>query len=181
MIDVIGIGLGPFNLSLAALLTKTPAISSQFFEQKPCFNWHKNMILPHTTLQVPFLADLVSLIDPTSPFSFLNYLHCHQRLLKFYFLEGFEIFRQEYNHYCQWVVGRLSGLNFSATVTEAKAIDGGYQVTVCQNQKTHSHGVGSGDLGLGAYRAGCIVNQLAGRAIYDTKGLDIFQQFGMAK
>ncbi len=138
MIDVIGIGLGPFNLSLAALLTKTPAISSQFFEQKPCFNWHKNMILPHTTLQVPFLADLVSLIDPTSPFTFLNYLHCHQRLLKFYFLEDFEIFRQEYNHYCQWVVGRLSGLNFSATVTEAKAIDGGYQVTVCQNQKTQT-------------------------------------------
>lgn len=47
-----------------------------------------------------------------------------------------------------------------------------------QNKETHTHGVGAGDLGLGAYRAGCIVNELMGKPIYDTETLDIFQKFG---
>ena len=81
VLDIIGIGLGPFNLSLATLLTKQPALKSLFFEQKKEFNWHKSMILPHTTLQVPFMADLVTLIDPTSRYTFLNYLHT-QHIMK---------------------------------------------------------------------------------------------------
>lgn len=117
MLDLIGIGLGPFNLSLAALLDKTD-ITAKFFEQKAEFNWHKGMILPHTTLQVPFMADLVTLIDPTSPYSFLNYLHTQQRLLKFYFLEDFKIYRKEYNHYCQWVAEQLDSLTFDAQVLD---------------------------------------------------------------
>lgn len=115
MLDLLGIGLGPFNLSLAALLGKTD-VKAKFFEQKAGFNWHKGMILPHTTLQVPFMADLVTLIDPTSPYSFLNYLHTQHRLLKFYFLEDFKIYRKEYNHYCQWVAGQLDSLAFDAQV-----------------------------------------------------------------
>jgi len=117
VLDLLGIGLGPFNLSLAALLKKTD-ITAKFFEQKAEFNWHKGMILPHTTLQVPFMADLVTLIDPTSPYSFLNYLHTQQRLLKFYFLEDFKIYRKEYNHYCQWVAGQLDSLAFDAQVLD---------------------------------------------------------------
>lgn len=122
MLDLIGIGLGPFNLSLAALLNDTD-LSSQFFERKPQFDWHKGMILPNTTLQVPFMADLVTLMDPTSPFTFLNYLHHHKRLLKFYFLEDFKIFRQEYNHYCQWVASQLEGMRFNANVVDIRYID----------------------------------------------------------
>ncbi|MGE6571437.1 lysine N(6)-hydroxylase/L-ornithine N(5)-oxygenase family protein [Psychrobacter namhaensis] len=117
MLDLLGIGLGPFNLSLAALLDKTD-VNAKFFEQKAGFNWHKGMILPHTTLQVPFMADLVTLIDPTSPHSFLNYLHTQHRLLKFYFLEDFKIYRKEYNHYCQWAAGQLGSLVFDAQVIE---------------------------------------------------------------
>ena len=117
MLDILGIGLGPFNLSLAALLDKTD-VNAKFFEQKAGFNWHKGMILPHTTLQVPFMADLVTLIDPTSPHSFLNYLHTQHRLLKFYFLEDFKIYRKEYNHYCQWVAGQLDILVFDAQVID---------------------------------------------------------------
>lgn len=117
MLDILGIGLGPFNLSLAALLDKTD-VNAKFFEQKAGFNWHKGMILPHTTLQVPFMADLVTLVDPTSPYSFLNYLHTQHRLLKFYFLEDFKVYRKEYNHYCQWVAGQLDSLVFDAQVID---------------------------------------------------------------
>jgi len=140
VLDIIGIGLGPFNLSLAALLTKTD-IDAKFFEQKASFNWHEGMILPNTTLQVPFMADLVTLVDPTSEYSFLNYLHTQHRLLKFYFLEDFKIYRKEYNHYCQWVAGQLNSLSFDAKVIDVifNSHDDGFLVTVSEQgvQRTY--------------------------------------------
>ncbi|ALF60925.1 lysine N(6)-hydroxylase/L-ornithine N(5)-oxygenase family protein [Psychrobacter urativorans] len=141
MIDLIGIGLGPFNLSLAALLSNQPNITSKFFEQKSEFNWHKGMIFPHTTLQVPFMADLVTLIDPTSRYTFLNYLHIQHRLLKFYFLEDFEIYRKEYNHYCQWVAGQLSSAVFDTTVIKVALQENGngFTVTVCEHGKVQTY------------------------------------------
>ena len=83
MLDFIGIGLGPFNLSLASLLHNKSTLNYAIFEQKAQFDWHAGMQLPNTVLQVPFMADLVSMVDPTSPFSFLNYLRHQQRLYKF--------------------------------------------------------------------------------------------------
>lgn len=47
-----------------------------------------------------------------------------------------------------------------------------------QNQEIHTHGVGTPDLGLGAYRAGQIINQLIGKTVYNTDALEVFQQFG---
>ena len=141
MIDLIGIGLGPFNLSLAALLSNQPNITSKFFEQKGEFNWHRGMIFPYTTLQVPFMADLVTLIDPTSPYTFLNYLHTQHRLLKFYFLEDFEIYRKEYNHYCQWVAGQLNSAVFDAKVIDVALQENGngFTLTVCEHGKIQTY------------------------------------------
>lgn len=149
MLDIIGIGTGPFDLSLAALLESQPDINCKFFEQKTEFNWHKGMIFPHTTLQVPFMADLVTLIDPTSHYTFLNYLHKHHRLLKFYFLEDFEIYRKEYNHYCQWVAAQLSSLVFNTKVIDVTIDREGFKVTVCEcgeekNYMTKNIVVGTG-------------------------------------
>ena len=75
MLDFIAIGLGPFNLSLASLLHEKTELHYLFFEKKAQFDWHAGMQLPNTVLQVPFMADLVSMVDPTSPLSFLNYLN----------------------------------------------------------------------------------------------------------
>ncbi|MDQ7860074.1 SidA/IucD/PvdA family monooxygenase [Peribacillus frigoritolerans] len=58
-----------------------------FLRKKREFNWHEGMLLEGTTLQVPFFADLVSMADVTSPYSYLNYLQQHDRLYHFYFLE----------------------------------------------------------------------------------------------
>ncbi|MEQ9362997.1 MAG: SidA/IucD/PvdA family monooxygenase [Leptospirales bacterium] len=136
--DVVGVGLGPFNLSLAALLeeagTRAGASSADsrepsrdrrppralFLEARRRFDWHPGMILPGTTLQVPFLADLVTMAAPTSRFSFLNYLHEHGRLYHFYFYENFKIFRKENNLNCRWVSERLSSNRFGARVTDVR-------------------------------------------------------------
>lgn len=72
--DFIGIGLGPFNLGLACLTEPIHELSGVFLESKPDFEWHAGMFLEGAHLQTPFMSDLVTMADPTSPYSFLNYL-----------------------------------------------------------------------------------------------------------
>ncbi|ABA22448.1 probable monooxygenase [Trichormus variabilis ATCC 29413] len=118
--DLIGIGLGPFNLGLAALLEPVTEIKSLFLEQKPEFQWHPGLLLEGTTIQVPFLADLVTMAEPSSKFSFLSYLKAKSRLYNFYFWEEFHIPRREYNDYCRWVAKQLPNCYFGEQV---KSID----------------------------------------------------------
>ncbi|PWW62321.1 lysine N(6)-hydroxylase/L-ornithine N(5)-oxygenase family protein [Actinokineospora spheciospongiae] len=106
-LDLAGIGVGPFNLSLAALADGVDGLSAAFFEREPGFRWHPGMMIDGTTLQVPFLADLVSLVEPAHPLSFLSYLRAHDRLFPFYFAEKFHIPRAEYDDYCRWAARRL--------------------------------------------------------------------------
>ncbi len=40
ILDLAGIGIGPFNLSLAAQLDGLPDMNARFFEQRPAFSWH---------------------------------------------------------------------------------------------------------------------------------------------
>jgi lysine N6-hydroxylase len=112
--DLVGVGIGPFNLALAALSSGVPGLRTLFLDDKPEFSWHAGMLLESTTLQVPFLADLVTLVDPTSPWSYLSYLREHDRLFPFYFTERFHIPRREYDDYCRWVARSLSSCRGSA-------------------------------------------------------------------
>ncbi|MFX4410421.1 SidA/IucD/PvdA family monooxygenase, partial [Acinetobacter baumannii] len=89
MLDFIGIGLGPFNLSLASLLHDKSELQYRFFDQREKFDWHAGMQLPNAMLQVPFMADLVSMVEPTSPFSFLNYFSVHDKFHRTLILSGF--------------------------------------------------------------------------------------------
>ncbi|WP_176583319.1 lysine N(6)-hydroxylase/L-ornithine N(5)-oxygenase family protein [Priestia megaterium] len=141
ILDVIGVGVGPFNLGLAALIDKTDC-TYKCFEQKKEFNWHPGMLLEGTTLQVPFMADVVTMVDPKSRYTFLNYLYEHERLYQFYFFEKFHIPRNEYNHYCRWVASQLSGLEFNSTVKEVKMHEDAkpfYEVTVEKEGKLHTY------------------------------------------
>ncbi|MFI6346862.1 lysine N(6)-hydroxylase/L-ornithine N(5)-oxygenase family protein [Streptomyces sp. NPDC050560] len=113
--DLVGIGIGPFNLSLAALAHPL-GLATAFYDQKPAFHWHPGLLIEGTTLQVPYLADLVTLADPTNPWSFLNYQRHTDRLYPFYFAERLHIQRTEYDAYCRWVSDHLPGLHFGHRV-----------------------------------------------------------------
>ncbi|MGW2872653.1 SidA/IucD/PvdA family monooxygenase [Kitasatospora sp. NPDC001225] len=115
--DLLGVGIGPFNLSLAALAEPVPGLRTLFCDQRPEFRWHPGMLVDGARMQVPFLADLVSLVDPTSPWSFLNYLRDQDRLFPFYFAERFQLPRREYDHYCRWAAERLANCRFGTEVT----------------------------------------------------------------
>ncbi|MFJ3336764.1 lysine N(6)-hydroxylase/L-ornithine N(5)-oxygenase family protein [Streptomyces sp. NPDC086766] len=116
--DFVGIGLGPFNLGLACLTEPIPELTGVFLESKPGFEWHSGMFLDGAHLQTPFLSDLVTLADPTSPYSFLTYLKERGRLYSFYIRENFYPLRAEYDDYCRWAASKLTGVRFGTTVTE---------------------------------------------------------------
>ncbi|MFF0227108.1 lysine N(6)-hydroxylase/L-ornithine N(5)-oxygenase family protein [Streptomyces sp. NPDC004629] len=126
--DFVGIGLGPFNLGLACLTEPIAELDGVFLDAKPDFEWHAGMFLDGAHLQTPFMSDLVTLADPSSPYSFLNYLKEKGRLYSFYIRENFYPLRVEYDDYCRWAASRLSSLRFGTTVTEVTYDDGLYAV-----------------------------------------------------
>jgi lysine N6-hydroxylase len=119
-LDVAAVGCGPFNLALAALADGVPGLELAVFEQRPRFAWHPGLLIEGTTLQVPFLADLVTLVDPTSRWSFLNYLREHGRLFPFYLAERFHVPRAEYDAYCRWVAHGLGGCHFGQAIDDVR-------------------------------------------------------------
>ena len=127
IVDFIAVGVGPFNLGLACLTENIENLEGVFLDKKDKFNWHPGMLLQDTTLQVPFMADLVTLADPTNPFSFLNYIKEQGRIYSFYIREDFLLLRNEYNQYCQWAIEKLSNIHFQTEV-----------VTIEHNQTEHN-------------------------------------------
>ncbi|AMA60088.1 oxygenase [Bradyrhizobium sp. CCGE-LA001] len=128
MLDVIGIGIGPFNLSLAALIEPTP-LRALFLDKRDTFFWHPGLRLPNSRLQVSPLKDCVTLVDPTSPHSFLNYLALHGRLYSFVNKRNASTSRQEFIEYYRWVAGRLNTLRFSEDVTNVVPFRDGYRIS----------------------------------------------------
>ncbi|MET8815311.1 lysine N(6)-hydroxylase/L-ornithine N(5)-oxygenase family protein [Streptomyces sp. NPDC004549] len=128
VLDFVGIGLGPFNLGLACLTEPIDELNGVFLDSKPDFEWHAGMFLDGAHLQTPFMSDLVTLADPTSPYSFLNYLKEKGRLYSFYIRENFYPLRVEYDDYCRWAANKLTSVRFSTTVTEVRYEDGVYAV-----------------------------------------------------
>ncbi|WP_328503016.1 lysine N(6)-hydroxylase/L-ornithine N(5)-oxygenase family protein [Streptomyces sp. NBC_00457] len=133
-LDFVGIGLGPFNLGLACLTEPIDELDGVFLESKPNFEWHAGMFLDGAHLQTPFMSDLVTLADPTSPYSFLNYLKEQGRLYSFYIRENFYPLRVEYDDYCRWAAGKLSSVRFGTTVTEVTYEDELYVVRTTKHE-----------------------------------------------
>lgn len=134
--DFIAIGLGPYNLGLACLTAPITDLDGVFLEARPEFRWHPGMMLDSARLQTPFMSDLVTLADPTSPYSFLNYLKETGRLYPFYIRESFYPLRSEYDKYCRWAASRLSSIRWNHEVTSVHYDDGLYTVDTPQGTFT---------------------------------------------
>ncbi|ABX49976.1 L-lysine 6-monooxygenase (NADPH) [Shewanella baltica OS195] len=141
--DLLGIGIGPFNLGLAALSEPIDGFNCLFLDAKTSFDWHPGMLLKSSRLQTPFMSDLVTMADPTSRYSYLNFAKKTGRLYPFYIRENFFLPRHEYNLYCQWVSQQLSNLKFGFKVTQVdyNAGESIYRVTGFDRRsgKTHTY------------------------------------------
>src|SRR5699024_12590536 len=98
-LDVAATGAGPFNLGFASLAEPVPELCLAVLEADEQITWHPGMMLDGTHLQVPFLADLVTMADPTSRYSFLNYLKDRRRIYPFYIRENFYSLRVAFCNY----------------------------------------------------------------------------------
>jgi lysine N6-hydroxylase len=122
--DVVGIGIGPSNLSLAALLDPFEDVRALFLDRTRELVWHPGLLFPEAEIQVSFLKDLVTLVDPTSRYSFLSFLHRQKRLYRFIHAEFQRIRRSEFNQYLRWVAAELPNLRFSRAVEAVTWDDG---------------------------------------------------------
>ncbi|WP_328689546.1 lysine N(6)-hydroxylase/L-ornithine N(5)-oxygenase family protein [Streptomyces phaeochromogenes] len=112
--DLIGIGFGPSNVAMAIALGEhnarageQEAIAAHFFEQQPCFGWHRGMLIDDATMQVSFLKDLVTLRNPASEFSFLCYLKSKGRLIDFINHKNLFPLRVEFHDYLEWAAAQV--------------------------------------------------------------------------
>ncbi|WP_331727346.1 lysine N(6)-hydroxylase/L-ornithine N(5)-oxygenase family protein (plasmid) [Streptomyces sp. NBC_00161] len=127
--DVVGIGFGPSNMSLAIALEEHGAsapqhpVKSHFFERQPSFGWHRNMLLPSTTMQISFLKDLATFRNPMSRFSFVSYLHASDRLVQFVNNQDFFPTRHEFHQYLEWAAAGLRDkVTYGAEVTSIRPV-----------------------------------------------------------
>ncbi|MFG1478721.1 lysine N(6)-hydroxylase/L-ornithine N(5)-oxygenase family protein [Xanthobacter sp. V4C-4] len=108
--DLIGVGFGPSNLAIAIALRGLgdTGLSTHFVEKQPRFVWHGGMLLPGSDMQISFLKDLALPRDPSSPFTFLAYLHEKGRLMDFINQKTFFPSRVEFNDYLGWAAERFA-------------------------------------------------------------------------
>lgn len=112
--DLVGIGFGPANLALAATIEEereaagARPVKGVFLEMKPGYAWHPGMMIDGALVQLSFLKDLVTLRNPQSRFTFLNYLRHRGRLDKFINLRNFYPTRVEFNDYFAWVAEQVA-------------------------------------------------------------------------
>ncbi|KAI0201599.1 L-lysine 6-monooxygenase (NADPH-requiring)-domain-containing protein [Astrocystis sublimbata] len=111
--DLICVGFGPASLAIAVALHDSVGAGKLgangaalpkvlFLEKQQQFAWHAGMLLPGAKMQISFLKDMATLRDPTSKFTFLNYLYQNERLVEFTNLSTFLPARVEYEDYLRW-------------------------------------------------------------------------------
>ena len=112
----VGIGVGPANLSLAALMHSHPQITNLFLDKKESFGWHDGQQMPGASIQVSMLKDLVSLSEPTNAFSFLSYLHDQGRIYHYLNAQFEAVPRQEFRNYMEWACQKNKNFVFGQEV-----------------------------------------------------------------
>jgi L-ornithine N5-oxygenase len=109
--DVLGIGFGPANLSLAIALEEAGSgLRARFLEAQADPVWQGGMMLSGSNTQNHPCRDLVSLRNPRSRYSFLNFLFENDRLIEHLNLPGEFPLRKEYAQYIRWVTDQFSSV-----------------------------------------------------------------------
>lgn len=103
--DIVCVGFGPAALAIAIAMHERGSSNTKnvlFLERQAEFGWHTGMLLPGTKMQISFMKDLATMRNPQSYFTFVNYLHKHNRLANFINLSTQTPFREEFNDYMKW-------------------------------------------------------------------------------
>lgn len=120
--DILGIGFGPANLALAVALEESvPEVTVHFMEARKTPAWQDGMLLAGSNIQNHPIRDLVTLRNPRSRYSFINYLFESGRLLAHLNLPLEFPLRKEYAQYIAWVASHFGHVaEFGSRVVDIK-------------------------------------------------------------
>ncbi|KAL4400182.1 taxifolin 8-monooxygenase [Malassezia pachydermatis] len=146
MYDHIGLGFGPANLALCISLHENEEARARgftmcFLEQQSTFAWHPSLLLPGAQLQVSPLKDLVTMRDPTSSSSFLNFLHSEGRLMQYINREEKVPSRREWSAYLAWAAHRMQQyVQYGRRVVDVVPVEHGHTLdhyrVICEHVET---------------------------------------------
>jgi lysine N6-hydroxylase len=138
--NLVGVGIGPFHLSLAALISKVDKLKTLFLDQKPSFLWHPELMFNDAVMQTSYLKDLVTPVDPTNPYSFLNFLTQHGLFYSFMNTGRQNISRREFEMYCQWTSQKLGDdLKFNSQIESVDFDKDRFIIRTKQESYTSDH------------------------------------------
>jgi L-ornithine N5-oxygenase len=127
--DLLGVGFGPANMSLAVLMQEQEeaadgrSLARLFLDARSGPAWHPQMMLEGSQLQITVLKDLATVREPQSRFTFLKYLQAEDRLFDFLNLRDLFPSRYEFSDYLSWVAKELSdGVRYGRRVVEVRPI-----------------------------------------------------------
>jgi L-ornithine N5-oxygenase len=165
---LVAIGAGPSNLALAVALEElAPDLAERtvLLERQDTVAWQRGMLLPWARTQVSCLKDLVTLRNPRSEFTFINYLHASGRLDQFVNLDTLRPYRIEISDYLSWVAASLKrvrieyGCRCVGIQPECSAAGDGWQLSLDDGTTIHCR-----DLVIGSGRDPRIPEAFAGLA-----------------
>ncbi|KAL8641313.1 MAG: hypothetical protein Q9226_008653 [Calogaya cf. arnoldii] len=142
--DLVCVGFGPASLAIAiALHDRGINARVLYIEKQRSFIWHAGMLLPDARMQISFLKDMATLRDPTSNFTFINYLKCKNRLVAFTNLSTFLPLREEYNDYMSWCAAHFEDdVQYGHETTSVSAVnsdDGPVEIWQVTSKETETH------------------------------------------
>jgi len=139
--DLIGVGFGPSNLALAVRLAEGGGAPGAhcYIERQATFGWHRGMLLDDSRMQISFLKDLVTLRDPKSRFTFVNYLFERGRLQDFVNLKNFYPTRVEFHDYLGWVASAFDDqVHYGESVARIEPVFDDNDPRVVTHLRVHS-------------------------------------------
>ncbi|KAE9972936.1 hypothetical protein BLS_003816 [Venturia inaequalis] len=107
--DVVCVGFGPAALSLAIALYEQPRpLKVLFIERQPSFSWRgENFPMDRTSMRTNLLQDLVTMRNPLSKFTFLNYLWSTDSLIAYTNLGQMNPPRLVFAKYLAWCASHM--------------------------------------------------------------------------
>jgi L-ornithine N5-oxygenase len=107
--DVLCVGFGPAALSLAIALYEQPiSLRVLFIEKQSCFSWRgENFPMDRSQMRTNLLQDLVTMRNPLSKFTFLNYLWSTDSLIAYTNLGQVNPPRLVFAKYLTWCASHM--------------------------------------------------------------------------
>ncbi|KAK4496850.1 hypothetical protein PRZ48_011299 [Zasmidium cellare] len=121
--DLVCVGFGQTALPLAVnLADQDPSANILFVERNSHWEWQSENVLPGRQIGSSFLRDLVTTQNPRSPYTFMNFLHATNQLIRFANNSRLAPSRRLMGQYFRWAAEKIQHLGWVHYGQEATQI-----------------------------------------------------------